>query len=180
MEEEQGAQNIEELTAWLEADDAKGRPKRARRLYELLDILPVPPERLSFQGGDVSAICFEEVRRCYLDGSDMAVVPLWFSVCREGTGGGALCGRLGESEEGATACGAGKGVRRRIGVGARMGNVPRARRSEELACPLSRAGKFDVADGSNHRGGCPGQGGAREGCEARRPGDGEDCEAPVR
>ena len=76
MEEEQGTQNIEELTAWLEAGDAKGRPKRARRLYELLDILPVPPERLSFQGGDVSAICFEEVRRCYLDGSDMAVVPL--------------------------------------------------------------------------------------------------------
>ena len=76
MEEDRGAQSIEELTAWLEVDDAKGRSKRARRLCELLDILPVPPEGLSFLGGDESAICFEEVRRCYLDGSDMAVVLL--------------------------------------------------------------------------------------------------------
>ena len=76
MAGERGAQGIEELTAWLEADDAKGRPKRARRLCELLDILPVPLEGLSFQAGDESAICFEEVRRCYLDGSDMAVVLL--------------------------------------------------------------------------------------------------------
>ena len=36
----------------------------------------MPSEGLSFQGGDESAICFDEVRRCYLDGSDMAVVLL--------------------------------------------------------------------------------------------------------
>ncbi len=79
MAGEQGAEGIEELTVWLEADDAKGRAMRARRLHDLLDILPVPPDGLSFLGGDASAICFDEVRRCYLDGSDTAVVLLCLS-----------------------------------------------------------------------------------------------------
>ena len=35
-----------------------------------------PPEGLSFLAGELSATCFNEVRRCYLDGSDMAVVLL--------------------------------------------------------------------------------------------------------
>ena len=65
-----------ELTAWLEADDVKGRAMRARRLRNLLDTLPVPPDGLSFLGGGESAICFDEVRRCYLNGSDIAVVLL--------------------------------------------------------------------------------------------------------
>ena len=69
-------QGTEELMVWLEADDAKVRPRRARRLHDLLDILPVPPEGMSFLGGEKSMICFDEVRRCYLDGSDMAVVLL--------------------------------------------------------------------------------------------------------
>ena len=76
MTGEQGAEGIKELTAWLEADDAKGRAIRAKRLRDLLDILPVPSDGLSFLGGEASAICFHEVRRCYLDGSDMAVVLL--------------------------------------------------------------------------------------------------------
>ena len=76
MAGEQGAEGIKELTAWLEADDAKGRAMRARRFRDLLDILPVPQDGLSFLGGEESAICFDEVRRCYLDGSDMAVVLL--------------------------------------------------------------------------------------------------------
>ena len=76
MAGEQSAEGIKELTAWLEADDAKGRAMRARRLRDLLDILPVPPDGLSFLGGEESVICFEEIRRCYLDGSDMAVVLL--------------------------------------------------------------------------------------------------------
>ena len=70
---------MEELTAWLEADDAKGRARRARRLQDLLTIVPVPPEGMSFLGGEESVRCFEEVRRCYLDGSDMAVVLLSLS-----------------------------------------------------------------------------------------------------
>ena len=73
---EQRAKGIKELTAWVEADDAKGRPIRAKRLRNLLNILPVPSEGLSFLGGEESTICFDEVRRCYLDGSNMAVVLL--------------------------------------------------------------------------------------------------------
>ena len=69
-------QSIEALTAWLEADDAKGRAGRTERLHDLLGILPVPPEGISFLGGEISIICFEEVRRCYMDGSYLAVVLL--------------------------------------------------------------------------------------------------------
>ena len=76
MAEDQGAEGIKELSAWLEKDDAKGRAMRARRLRDLVDILPIPSEGLSFLGGEESLICFDEVRRCYLDGSYMAVVLL--------------------------------------------------------------------------------------------------------
>ena len=65
---------MEELTAWLEADDANVRPRRTRRLRDLQKILPVPPEGMSFLGGVESTICFDQIRRCYLDGSDLAVV----------------------------------------------------------------------------------------------------------
>ena len=76
MTGEQGAERIKELTAWLEADDAKGRAVRVRRLHDLLDILPVPSEGLSFLGGEAFLVCFDEIRRCYLDGSYIAVVLL--------------------------------------------------------------------------------------------------------
>ena len=76
MAGEQSADDIKALTAWLEADDAKSRGMRATRLRDLLDILPVPSDRLSCLGGEQSVICFEEIRRCYLDRSDMAVVLL--------------------------------------------------------------------------------------------------------
>ena len=76
MAERQGSRGIKELTAWLEADDAKGRVRRARRLQDLLTIMPAAPEGISSLGGVESTMCFEEVRRCYLDGSDMAVVLL--------------------------------------------------------------------------------------------------------
>ena len=69
-------ERIMELTAWLEADDTKGRATRVRRLRYLLDTLPVPPDGLSFLGDETSLICFDEVRRCYLDGSYIAVVLL--------------------------------------------------------------------------------------------------------
>ena len=67
---------LEELTARLEADDASSRAIRANRLRDLLDILPVPPDGLSFLGGEESLICFTEIRRCYVHGSNMAVVLL--------------------------------------------------------------------------------------------------------
>ena len=69
-------ERIKELTAWLEADDTKGRATRVRRLRDLLDTMPVPSDGLSFLGGATSQICFDEVRRCYMDGSYMAVVLL--------------------------------------------------------------------------------------------------------
>ena len=76
MSAEHGVQGVRDLTAWLETDDAKSRSIRAKRLRGLLEILPETSDGVSFQGGVASAICFDEVRRCYLDGSDMAVVLL--------------------------------------------------------------------------------------------------------
>ena len=73
MRGQDNAERIAELTAWLEADDAKGRGKHARRLRELMDMLPVQSDGIMFWGGEASPICFDEVRRCYLDGSHMAV-----------------------------------------------------------------------------------------------------------
>ena len=72
----QGLDGIRELTAWLEKDDATGRAMRAARLHDLVDILPVPSEGISFLGGEESLICFDEIRRCYMDGSYIAVVLL--------------------------------------------------------------------------------------------------------
>ena len=69
-------EEIKDLTAWLEACDAESREIRARRLRELLDIFPAPSEGITFFGGDESVICFNEVKRCYLNDSYMAVVLL--------------------------------------------------------------------------------------------------------
>ena len=76
VDDEQNPQDIRELAAWLEADDARSRAMRAARLRDLLDILPVSSDGLSFLGGEQSVLCFDEIRRCYLDRSDMAVVLL--------------------------------------------------------------------------------------------------------
>ena len=73
---DQGPDDMAELIRWLEEDDANGRARRAERLQDLLSIVPVPEEGISFMAGIESSICFEEVRRCYLDGSDLAVVLL--------------------------------------------------------------------------------------------------------
>ena len=67
---------IEELTAWLEADDTTSRATRVGRLRDLLDTMPVPSDGLTFLGGETSQSCFDEVRRCYMDGSYIAVVLL--------------------------------------------------------------------------------------------------------
>ena len=76
MAGQQGAQGKGDLTAWLNADDARGRPMRLERLGDLLDILPVPSEGFVVLAGEESLICFDEIRRCYLDGSNIAVVLL--------------------------------------------------------------------------------------------------------
>ena len=76
MDEREHTPDIDELTRWLEKDDARGRARRAKRLQDLLCIMPVPEHGMSYMGGIESSICFEEVRRCYLDGSYVAVVLL--------------------------------------------------------------------------------------------------------
>lgn len=76
MTEAEGIQDTKELTQWLVEDDAKGRARLARRLQDLLSIMPVPEDGMTCIGGIESSICFNEVRRCYLDGSDLAVVLL--------------------------------------------------------------------------------------------------------
>ena len=76
MPRNQGLDGIKELTAWLEKDDATSRDMRAARLHDLVDILPVPSKDNSFLGDEESSICFHEVRRCYMDGSYIAVVLL--------------------------------------------------------------------------------------------------------
>ena len=64
------------------------------RLLDLWDILPVPSEGLSFLGGEESVICFDEVRCCYLDGSNFAVVLLCLAYVERDTGDATLCGGL--------------------------------------------------------------------------------------
>ena len=52
-------------------------PRRAwRAAAQPVGILPVPSDGLRFLGGEASAICFDEVRCCYLNGSHLAVVLL--------------------------------------------------------------------------------------------------------
>ena len=62
MSREQDAKGIEELTEWLEQDDEKSRTLHAGCLTDLLDILPVPEEGLSFLGGEEARIYFDELR----------------------------------------------------------------------------------------------------------------------
>lgn len=69
-------ERIKKITGWLEADDTKGRATRVRRVRDLLDTMPKPSDGLIFLGGETSQICFDEIRRCYMDGSYMAVVLL--------------------------------------------------------------------------------------------------------
>ena len=76
MDDQEGTEGIQDLITWLAANDAESRTERATRLRELLDILPVPSTGLIFLGGEESAICFDEIRRCYVDGSNLALVLL--------------------------------------------------------------------------------------------------------
>ena len=147
MAGEQSADDIKALTAWLEADDAKSRGMRATRLRDLLDILPVPSDRLSCLGGEQSVICFEEIRRCYLDRSDMAVVLLCLAYVER-----ALAAQLYAA-----------GWARRSAVGARVAHLRRPGPSEKLQRPLPRAREF--GHGSRRQGERSRHRGPREGRE---------------
>ena len=165
---------IKEFTIWLETDDAKSRPTRVRRLYDLLDILPVPSDGLSFLGGEASRICFDEVRRCYLDGSYMAVVV--------------LCLAYVERELAAALYSAGWEEAKKAPLGAVLEKAHKGgvlselewRTYEELArlrnshAHFRAPGSPGVDAGSHGRGERSPHGRAREGCETRHPSDGKD------
>ena len=168
MGREQGSEGIEELTEWLVANDAKTRAMRSTRLRDLLDILPVPSEGLSFLGGEQSVICFNEVRRCYLDGSNLAVVL--------------LCLAYVERELAAQLYAAGWEKAKKARLGAVLTKAHESGVLSKLEWNTYREladlrnshahfrppGKPDIAYGSNDRGGCPGHRGARERRETRR------------
>jgi hypothetical protein len=66
---------LSELIAWLAEDDEASRPFRARRLKTLLEEFG-EPRHLMLPGGLVSSMTFEEARRAYLHGLDVATVLL--------------------------------------------------------------------------------------------------------
>ena len=179
MAGEQGSEGSKDLTAWLVANDAKTRARRSTRLRDLLDILPVPSEGLSFLGGDSIRNLFRRGQALLPRRLELGCRAAVSGICREGTGGATLCGGLGKGEEGPIGSSAGKGPRRQSAVQTRVAHVPRTGQSEELARPLSPAGTPDIAYGSNQRGGRPRHRGARERRETRGPGDGKNCETPI-
>ena len=67
---------MDELTEWVKSDEDRSRTRRVRRHRELLELLPMPPEGLSFTGGEASVICLDEIRLCYVQGLDLAIVLL--------------------------------------------------------------------------------------------------------
>ena len=59
----EGTWDIKELTRWLEEDDAKRRARRARRLQDLLSIMPVPEDGMSYMGGVESSVAMARIVR---------------------------------------------------------------------------------------------------------------------
>ena len=195
---EQNPQDIRELTAWLEADDAKSRAMRATRLRDLLDILPVPSDGLSFLGGEQSVLCFDEIRRCYLDRSDMAVVLLCLAYVERELAAQLYAAGWNRATKAFAGEGAGTGLQRRSAVGARVAHLRRAGAFAQLARPLPRARcssrsgssrrsarpccshRTDVVHGSGRQGERSRHRASCEGREERAPGDGADRKAAVR
>ena len=68
-------EELKELIAWLETDEAKTREVRAHRLFYLLEAIRVPEHGLLFNG-DGSVQAFDEVRLAYLHGLYLATVLL--------------------------------------------------------------------------------------------------------
>ena len=57
----------EEFTAWFAEEDAKSREKRAGRLQELLEFMPIPSEAFQFFNG--AAIWMVRIWRLFCDQS---------------------------------------------------------------------------------------------------------------
>jgi hypothetical protein len=76
------SEELDELVAWLEVEDAHSRPFRAKRLRLLVEEYGNEGADRFFPGGPVSAQAFEEARLTYLDGSFLSCV-LACQVCVE-------------------------------------------------------------------------------------------------
>ena len=62
------------IEVWLEADEARSRPFRAKRLRKLVEILEIPDRGLLFFGGMETMQAFTELRLAYIHGLFLAVV----------------------------------------------------------------------------------------------------------
>lgn len=78
--------HFDEIIAWLEADDARSRLCRAERLRVLLEQLE-PERMITFHGGEMAFMAFEEARRAFVHGLFVACTVL-SQVCLEHTLGG--------------------------------------------------------------------------------------------
>ena len=67
------------ITEWLKADEARSREGRARRLRHLLKVIPAAGGGVFFCGGDLARKLFDEIRRSYINGLDLATVLLALS-----------------------------------------------------------------------------------------------------
>ena len=69
-------QPVSELITWLDGDEGKSRPYRARRLARLLEVVTIPSNGIMFWGGSNSAQCFTELRLAFIHGLYLATVLL--------------------------------------------------------------------------------------------------------
>ena len=69
-------QSETELITWLDGDEAKSRPYRARRLARLLEVVIIPSNGIMFWGGSNSAQCFSELRLAFIHGLYLSTVLL--------------------------------------------------------------------------------------------------------
>ena len=65
-----------DLQLWLEADETRSRPYRARRLRKLLEAIEIPEVGMFFSGGDASCQAFNELRLAYIHGLYLSTVLL--------------------------------------------------------------------------------------------------------
>lgn len=64
------------MSTWLKGDEDTSRPYREKRLEELLSITGDLENRIMFHAGELSLLNFEELRLCFVQSLDVAVVLL--------------------------------------------------------------------------------------------------------
>lgn len=84
--------SLDELSAWLERDEAGSRPYRAHRLKVMLEIFESSEEYIRFSGGEDAFSAFNELRLAFIHGLYFTTVVLTLS-CIEQELAGALFAR---------------------------------------------------------------------------------------